>query len=65
MIKSRTSNQYYLFQRNAAGTLLFSVIDMNQQGNRTNGLPAGVVTQKNVQTQRQALVVIIMEIVFQ
>lgn len=44
------ANQYYLFQRNAAGTILFTVIDMNRQGNRVNGPPAGVVTQKNVAT---------------
>lgn len=43
-------NQFYLFQRNAAGTILFTVIDMNRQGNRANGPPAGVVTQKNAVT---------------
>ncbi|MFT6827681.1 MAG: hypothetical protein ACJAZV_000965, partial [Roseivirga sp.] len=42
---------YYLFHRNNAGIVLYTVIDMAQQGNRTNGPPSGVVTaQKNIPT---------------
>jgi gliding motility-associated-like protein len=43
-------NQFYLFHRNAAGTVLYTLVDMNQQGNRTDGPPAGVVLQKNIPT---------------
>uniref|UniRef100_UPI0040486A96 T9SS type B sorting domain-containing protein n=2 Tax=Roseivirga sp. TaxID=1964215 RepID=UPI0040486A96 len=46
-----SNSLYYLFHRNNAGVVLFTVVDMSQQGNRTNGPPSGVVTaQKNIPT---------------
>lgn len=46
-----SNSLYYLFHRNNAGVVLFTVVDMAQQGNRTNGPPSGVVTaQKNIPT---------------
>ncbi|MGW8121378.1 T9SS type B sorting domain-containing protein [Roseivirga echinicomitans] len=34
---------YYIFHRNSAGLILYTVIDMSSQGNRANGPPAGAV----------------------
>ena len=41
---------YYLIQRDATGTLFYTVVDMSLQGNRANGPPVGQVPagQKNV-----------------
>lgn len=41
---------YYLLHRDNAGNILYTVIDMSLQGNRTDGLPVGEVrpAQKNV-----------------
>ena len=36
-------SRYYVFHRNAAGTILYTLIDMSSQGNRANGPPAGAV----------------------
>lgn len=41
---------YYLIHRDNTGTILYTVVDMSLQGNRTDGLPVGEVlpAQKNV-----------------
>ncbi|KYG72499.1 T9SS type B sorting domain-containing protein [Roseivirga echinicomitans] len=36
-------SRYYIFHRNAAGEILYTLIDMSSQGNRANGPPAGAV----------------------
>ncbi len=45
-------NLYYLFHRNAAGDLLYTVVDRSVQGNRADGPPAGEVVSvgKNLLT---------------
>ena len=34
---------YYIFHRNAAGEILYTLVDMSVQGNRATGPPAGAV----------------------
>ncbi|WP_420387997.1 gliding motility-associated C-terminal domain-containing protein [Roseivirga sp.] len=45
-------NQQYIFHRNAAGEILYTVIDMEVQGNRVDGPPSGAVrpAEKNIST---------------
>lgn len=43
-------NNYYIFHRDDTGQIFATIVNKNDQGNRTEGPPAGEVTSKNVPT---------------
>ena len=42
-VPGNNQDLFYLFHRNAAGEILYTVVDRNIQGNRVDGLPSGEV----------------------